>query len=279
MLYRGFHVGTPSVGELTGRRRQHILMEIESVHDHGQTAELHADVGAGGEHFKGGAPFGEDLIAFATIRPNTQRPADMVEHHGHIGKSTRQIDQLADLGVIQPSIVRQSVFLQQCKSGTECRIGHQAEIGWCGHAGQEGFVAGGNLPNAAETPRTGFDMGFQYRVDLLAQAEIGVTDDARSDPSFHLPPFGLRHDRGNEIGFADWFHFLRSGRPVGPEALQEDRGDDVVARLHIGQKIIEEIGIASVVPQVMMRIDDRKGGFQHFLGQARQPCGVGQRVA
>jgi hypothetical protein len=67
-----------------------------------EPAEFDMDVGTGSELADLRAPFSKDLVALAGIRAKTNRPADMVEHDRRLRKGARQINQLAELGVVHP---------------------------------------------------------------------------------------------------------------------------------------------------------------------------------
>ena len=47
-----------------------------------------------------------------------------------------------------------------------------------------------------------------------------------------------RCDAGDELGLSDWPHFLGTTRAVHGMALQEHRGNDVVAAAEIGEQIL-----------------------------------------
>jgi hypothetical protein len=51
-----------------------------------------------------------------------------------------------------------------------------------------------------------------------------------------------------------------------------------VAGIDVGQQLIEQIAAARMIPNVMMRIDDRQFGFEDVLPQLAEPRGVGQRT-
>ena len=84
--------------------------------------------------------------------------------------------------------------------------------------------------------------------------------------------------RRRQYALADRAHILRSGRTIARTALDKDRRDDVVAGIDVGQKLVEQIAAAGVVPQMMVRIDDRQIGFEDRLAQLGEPFGVGQRA-
>ena len=109
-------------------------------------------------------------------------------------------------------------------------------------------MAGGDLTNSPKAPATGGDMGFEHSIDRLPGPEIGVPDDRRADLSLHPAALCFVRHRGDELGFADRPHCFRPAGAVGPEALQEHRGDNVVAGVQIGQQLIQVILVAGPVP-------------------------------
>ena len=46
----------------------------------------------------------------------------------------------------------------------------------------------------------------------------------------------------------------------------------------VGQEVVEQITAARVIPEMMMRVDDRQVGLEDLLGQLTEPFGVGQRA-
>jgi hypothetical protein len=77
------------------------------------------------------------------------------------------------------------------------------------------------------------------------------------------------------FALADRPHFLGAAGAIARSALDEDGADDVVPRVDIGQELIEEIAPARMVPEVMVRIDDRQIGLDDLLGPLAQPFRVG----
>jgi hypothetical protein len=51
-----------------------------------------------------------------------------------------------------------------------------------------------------------------------------------------------------------------------------------VAGIDVGQELVKQIAAARVVPQVMVRVDDRQFGFEDLLSQFAEPSRVGQRA-
>ena len=48
--------------------------------------------------------------------------------------------------------------------------------------------------------------------------------------------------------------------------------------LTFGPELVEEIAAARVIPEMMMRVDDRQIGFEDLLTQLAEPFGVGKRA-
>jgi hypothetical protein len=49
-------------------------------------------------------------------------------------------------------------------------------------------------------------------------------------------------------------------------------------RVDVVQQFAEQIAAARVIPEMMMRVDDRQTGLEDLLGQLVEPFGVGQRA-
>ena len=73
------------------------------------------------------APLGEDLVALAGVAAEADRAADMVEHDRRLGKGARQIDQLAELRVIHPSIEAEAERREPGETLAHLRV-HQAAL-------------------------------------------------------------------------------------------------------------------------------------------------------
>src|SRR5262249_47350254 len=85
-------------------------------------------------------------------------------------------------------------------------------------------------------------------------------------------------DRPDKLAFADRSHFLGAPGAIARSALDEHGLDDVVPRVDVGQQFVEQIAAARMIPEMMMRVDDRQIGFENLLAQLAKPCGVGQRA-
>jgi hypothetical protein len=126
-------------------------------------------------------------------------------------------------------------------------------------------------------PPAAADLALQHGVDIR-QPQIGEADDALADPGLAAAPVALLGDRPDEFALADRPHLLGAAGPVAGAALDKDGGDDVVAGIDVGQQFVKQIAAARVVPQMMVRVDDRQPGFEDFFLELAEPLGVGQRA-
>jgi hypothetical protein len=60
--------------------------------------------------------------------------------------------------------------------------------------------------------------------------------------------------------------------------LNEDGLDDVVPGVDICQQFVEQLATARMVPEMMVRVDDRQIGPEDLLGELTEPIGIGQRA-
>jgi hypothetical protein len=77
-------------------------VEVEAERGHAETAELDVDVRAFGQLDDVLLPAGEDLLAPAGIRADTEQPADLVEDDRRAGKRAGEIDRVRQLRMVLP---------------------------------------------------------------------------------------------------------------------------------------------------------------------------------
>jgi hypothetical protein len=128
-------------------------------------------------------------------------------------------------------------------------------------------MARGDLSNAAEATSRGFDVRLQHRIDPFTGTKFGVPDNRGADTGAGLASLRFRCDGRNEFRLANGAHLLGSGRSIGPEALEEHGGNDIVASGHIGQQLVQVVLAARSIPQVMMRVYDGQIRIQDVLVQ------------
>jgi hypothetical protein len=51
-----------------------------------------------------------------------------------------------------------------------------------------------------------------------------------------------------------------------------------VPRVDVGREFVEQIPATGVIPEMMVRVDDRQIGIEDLLGPLAEPFGVGQRT-
>ena len=197
----------------------------------------------------------------------------MVEHDARFGKRLRQRRQFIDLGMVEPGIERQAERPQHRESSTERPVGENALRGRVGRIEERRVpIPGRDVANAAKTSAADANVLLEHLFHTVAECEVRMPDDAFADPSRTIDAAGAH--RGNavdELGFTDGAHLDGTARSVKGARLHEHRRHDVVARIGVGEQIGQHVAPARPIPQMMMRIDDRKGGLEDRLGHAREP--------
>jgi hypothetical protein len=69
---------------------------------------------------------------------------------------------------------------------------------------------------------------------------------------------------------------LGAARAIAGAALDKDGRDNVVAGIDVGQELVEQIAAAGVVPEMVVRVDDRQFRFEDVFPQFVEPFRVGQ---
>lgn len=119
----------------------------------------------------------------------------------------------------------------------------------------------------------------EHRVERIL-AQVGESHDARAGTGRPIGAGGgeLR-DQVHHLGLAHRPKRLRPVRRLHPAALQEHGGDDVVAGRQIRDEFVEQVtALRAVMPEVVMRIDDRQSGLDDVLMHLREPVGPHGRV-
>jgi hypothetical protein len=118
----------------------------------------------------------------------------MVQDDCRLRERPRQIRQLDKLRVIQPSLEGQVQRRQPSKPGPPRRIGHLA-LRRVRAAAREHFtgVPGHRMADAAEAAVAGGNLRLQHAGHAVAEAQVGVPDNARTQPA--LPELSARTHR------------------------------------------------------------------------------------
>jgi hypothetical protein len=122
-------------------------------------------------------------------------------------------------------------------------------------------------------------MGIQHRVELRA-AQIGKSHDSRTRPRLTVSAARRQHRDGvHHLGFTDRAERHRPSPAVHSAALHEHGRDDVVAAHQIDDQLLQQIAPRrTIVPQMVVRIDDRQFGFDDVLAHLVEPGGAHDRM-
>ena len=52
----------------------------------------------------------------------------------------------------------------------------------------------------------------------------------------------------------------------------------MLPQIDVGPELVEQIAATRVIPEMMVRVDDRQTGFEDLLRQLAEPCDIGQRA-
>ena len=155
------------------------------------------------------------------------------------------------------------------------RLVRRCSTSWLG-------VQAGGVADAAEAAAAGARYAPPAPAPTrVAQRQVGMADDAGAGARRAVDAAGAhRRDAVDELGLADRLHLDRPVGAVHRAALDEDRGRDVVAGAGVGQQLVQQVAMVGVIPQMMVRIDDRQVRLEDRLARLfREPCFVGHESA
>src|SRR5207302_4832264 len=113
------------------------------------------------------------------------------------------------------------------------------------------------VADAAEAAIAGGDLRFQHARDAVAEAQIGVPDDAGAQPALAIASAGAhRRCAVDEFDLADRLHLGRAVGPVHLAAFDKDAVRDVVSASGIGDELVEPIAVPLAIPQTMVADDE-----------------------
>jgi hypothetical protein len=121
---------------------------------------------------------------------------------------------------------------------------------------------------------------IEHLADRGTELQVRVSDDAGCDPAGPVEPGGAhRRDAVDELRLTDHAQMLRTVRAVHGAALDEDRRDDVMARVHVEQEVVEQVAMGdplmAKLPEVVVRIADGQVRLERVLDGALEPGQVG----
>ena len=147
------------------------------------------------------------------------------------------------------------------------------------------LVVGAHVADAAETVGGAVHVRLQHRAGEVAQRQVDPADDARAHPLRpELAAGRQRADAVGELGLAQRLEALGPAVAIEGPAVHEHRRPHVVARVHVGEHLVEHVvghhlqhlvepvhgrllvrGAAA--PQVVVGIDDRQIGLEDLLAR------------
>ena len=128
-----------------------------------------------------------------------------------------------------------------------------------------------SMTDTSKTLRAGRDLRLEHWRHLVTEPQIGGANDTRRHPRLTiLATRAHRRDSLDKLRLANHFERVRSVGTIHGCALDKDRLPHVVRRC-VCYEILEQIAVARSIPEVMVRVNDRKVGLdRRFVGQ-RQP--------
>ena len=116
-------------------------------------------------------------------------------------------------------------------------------------------------------------MRLQHFFDRGPQSQIGETDYSRRNPRVTVLPAGaLRSDAVDEFGLTHRSQRFGAVRPIHRETFDKDGRDYPMPGSGIAQDLVEQVAVVRMIPQVMMRIDDRQLRRDRLFDDLSQPC-------
>ena len=199
----------------------------------------------------------------------------MVEHHRGVGHGPGELEHLGVLMVVVPRVVGEVAPAELSNALPERLVGEASWIGPPGNHQQLRFEgARQGVADALEQVAGCCLVLVEHLGELVAEGEVGVGDDAgdRSRPGMTTGQLGCLG--GDELGLADRLQVARTVRSIARSALDEHRGDHVVARSGVCHERVDVVRQRSTFgPQVVMGIDDRQVRIDDRLGDLVEPFG------
>ena len=209
----------------------------------------------------------------------------MIEHDLRVRERLRQIDQIRQLRLEQPRIEGEPERVQMFEPFAEGGVAIETRRMTVRHQTQDVYigVVRRAVADAAEAAIAGMDMRAQHIFHGIAQPQIRVADDSGRDTHLAIDAAG-RHggDTVHEFRLAHAFERIGSAGAIHRTAFEEHGRADVVPALQVLEEFVEQIarivaddaregmigqrdrhrGGRRTIPEMMMRIDDRKIGFE-----------------
>src|SRR5258707_12100221 len=200
----GLDIGPPGLLQILRGGRLGLFKEIEADHLHTETAELDISVGEARDLLDLGAPSGKGFVALARIGTDRDRSADVIEHDPRLREGTRQIDDVGELGLEDPSVESQIQRDQRRKAFAEVLVQVQSRPGGPADALAHRIVAPARaVAKAADAAVGDGDVSLEHALGSQSKAQIDIADDS-GDATYRPVMVRGNHlrDPADELAFA-----------------------------------------------------------------------------
>ena len=266
----------PRRGQFDRARGVGALVPGRAAHDHPEPAQFGEHIVALRQLGDIGAPLREQFGAVVGVRPDPERAAEMVEHDAQLGECPGERGEFGDLPVIEHRVIAQPALRHPTQAVAVIGVGEQVRRRGPEHNPLgKGRIDRHAVPHPAQHRRCR-GMRVELLVDFIAKRQVDKTDNSRGHRD--CAHGGDLAQSLDAFGFADAAEVRRPVLAVAKARLDEHRCDNAMPAGKVVAKLVEQIGMSALDPQMMVRIDDRKLGFDDGLDPARQPPRVGRRV-
>ena len=250
-------------------------MPVEADAGHADAAQLHDDVGAGGDGGDTPAPLGHDLVVSIGVGAYAAEPSQVVQNDGDLGHGVGEVGQVAQLGKVQ-GVLQHVAHVSQHASASAIVVAQQTALYLAVVQFRAGVPADG-VPDAPEAVGAGLLQRLQHGAHGVAKLEVGTADDAVGRLAGAVLTSGAGIGDGlHELDLAHRAHLLGTVGPVAGAGLHEHRGADIVAAVDVGGEVFQQIllvvqRLGPLHPEMMVRVADGDLRFQNFFAGQCQP--------
>src|SRR5438067_1287560 len=119
------------------------------------------------------------------------------------------------------------------------------------------------MPDATKAAVARGNFRLKHGARGLAEQQIGVADDAGADRGETVAAARAHRRRAiGEFNFAKGAQRFRPAGSIHRAGLDIDGCDHIVSGPNVGGQLFDQITLATAIPQMMMRIDDRPRGIE-----------------
>ena len=217
-------------------------------------------------------PSFEHFVGLPRVRTDAQRTPEVVEHDRRVWERARQVRELRDLRMVQPSLEAEVARGQLGEARPERRVQEKVLRGAA--VGVPDGVAGVPARGMADAakPGAGRAVGVEHLADPVTQHQVRVTDDAGADAVLAVASArGHRRHAVDELRLAHRHHGCRTAGPIHAGALDKHGADDVVPAADVREHFVQQVAASWMVPEVVVGIADPSVRIEDGLLHAGEP--------